>query len=102
MISRDMKTYNYYAFGDSDNYGQIALIKDDTGEPIIQGTIKIAINTTSESIQDNINYKDSSYIGLTYDKSVSDAYVIQYGNEKLKVLYVNPKGRLIQVFMKEI
>lgn len=102
MIARDMKLYNYYAFGDANNYAQQVLIKDENGEPVIQGTIKMAINISSQSIQDNINYKDSSYIGLTLDKNVSDAYVIQYGEEKLKVQYVNPRGRYIQVFLKEI
>lgn len=102
MIARNMKLYDYYAFGDVNNYGQQVLIKDETGEPVIQGTIKMAINLTSQSIQDNVNYKDSSYIGLTLDKNVSDAYVIKYGEERLKVQYVNPLGRYIQVFLKQL
>ena len=102
MIARNMKLYNYYAFGDANNYGQQVLIKDETGEPVIQGTIQMAINLTSQSIQDNVNYKDCSYLGLTLDRNVSDAYVIQYGEEKLKVQYVNPMGRYIQVFLKQI
>lgn len=102
MINADMRLYDFYTFGAANSYGQQTLIKDENGKPVIQGSIKIAINTTSEAIQDNINYKDSSYIGLTYDKAVSDSYVIQYGEEKLKVLYVNPRGRLKQVFLKKI
>lgn len=102
MITRNMKLYDYYAFGDANNYGQQVLIKDETGEPMIQGTIKMAINITSQSIQDNVNYKDSSYIGLTLDKKINDAFVIKYGEQKLKVQYVNPMGRFIQVFLKEI
>lgn len=101
MITRDMKSYNYYQYGDSNAYGQLALIKDDQGNPLVQGTIKIAINTTSESIQDNVRYKDSSYIGLTHE-NIDDSYVIQYGDEKLKVLYVNSRGRFKQVFLKNI
>lgn len=91
-----MRTYPYFTFGDNDGYGQPAL----SAEPV--GEIKIAINITSQSIQDNINYKNAAYIGLTHDKAVNDSYVIQYGESKLKVLYVNPKGRLIQVFLAEI
>lgn len=102
MINTDMRLYNYYTYGASDSYGQQTLKKDESGAPVIQGSIKIAINTTSQEIQDNINYKDCSYIGLTHDKAVNDTYVIQYGNEKLKVLYVNPRGRLRQVFLKKI
>lgn len=101
MIARDMRSYSYYTFGDSNSYGQPSLIKDDNGDPKVQGTVRIAINTVSESIQDNIRYKDSSYIGLTHEK-IDDSYVIQYNDEKLKVLYVNPKGRFKQVFLKNI
>lgn len=95
MINNDMRLYNYFTFGDEDGYGQPTLSTD------IQGQVKMAINTTSQSIQDNIRYKDCSYIGLTHAK-VDDTYVIEFGEERLKVLYVNPKGRYTQVFMKNI
>ena len=70
----------------------------ENGEPVVQGTVKMAINITSQSVQDNINYNQAAYIGLTY-APVSDTYVIQYGDKKLKVLYVNTLGRYNQVFM---
>lgn len=95
MIVADMRTYDYFTYGDNDGYGQPTLSET------VQGSIKMAINTTSQSVQDNINYKDASYIGLTL-ASVDDTYVIQYGDEKLKVLYVQPKGRFKQVFMGEM
>lgn len=96
MISRDMKLYDYYTYGPDNGYGQGELSKE------VQGSVKIAINSISEAISGNIKYKESSYIGLTYDKTITDTFVIQYGDEKLKVLYVNPRGRLRQVFLKEI
>lgn len=96
MINTDMHTYEYYTYSGSDTYGQPQLSETP------QGSIKIAINITTQSIQDNILYQDCSYIGLTMDSSVKDTFVIQYGDEKLKVLYVNPKGRYKQVFLKRI
>lgn len=96
MINTKMRTYNYYTYGEPDAYGQPQLSAD------AQGSIKIAINTTSQSIQDNILYQDCSYVGLTLDPAVNDTFVIQYGDEKLKVLYVNPEGRYKQVFLKRI
>lgn len=96
MINANMRVYDYFTFGDNDAYGQPTL--SDT----VQGTIKMAINISSQSVQDNINYQDCNYIGLTTTKSVNDKMVIQYGEEKLKVLYVNPTGRLTQVFLKRI
>lgn len=102
MINANMREYNYFTYGAPNAYGQQVLIKDENGEPKVQGTIKIAINTTTQAIQDNINYEDCSYIGLTHNSSVNENYAIQYNNELLKVLYVNPNGRLKQVFLKKI
>lgn len=94
MITTDMRAYNYFTLGEKDAYGQAKASSE------VKGTIKMTINISSQAIQDNINYKDCSYIGLTTDKSVNDKMIIQYGSEKLKVQYVNPKGRFIQVFLK--
>ena len=96
MINTDMHLYDYFTFGDDDGYGMPQL----STEP--KGQIKMAINVSSQSIQDNILYKDCSYIGLTQDANVDDTYVIKYGKEQLKVLYINPKGRYKQVFLKEM
>jgi hypothetical protein len=91
-----MRTYTYFTFGELDAYGQPQLSADPAG------SIKMAINISSQSVQDNINYKNAAYVGLTHDKAINDSYVIQYGESKLKVLYVNPKGRLTQVFLQEL
>jgi hypothetical protein len=93
-----MRLYNYFTLGESNAYGQATMPSKDA---VPDGTIKMAINITSQSVQDNINYKDCNYIGLTY-APVNDKYIIQYGNERLKVSYVNPRGRLKQVFLKNI
>lgn len=100
MINANMREYQYYLYDENNAYGQRVLKKDENGEPVIQGTIKIAIHNTSTGIQDNIRYKDAKYIGLTLDKNITDAFVIQYGQEKLKVLYVID-GRYKQVFLNE-
>lgn len=97
MINTAMRDYSYFLLEDN-SYGQQTIKKDKNGKPVAQGTIKLAINTTSQSVQDNINYSQATYIGLTHSP-VTDAYVIQYGDRKLKVLYVNTLGRYNQVFM---
>ena len=94
MINADMRNYDYYLFGENNAYGQAQISEEK------QGSIKMAINITSQNIQDNIKYKGAAYIGLTH-ANIDDTYVIQYGNQKLKVLYVNPKGRYQQVFMAD-
>jgi hypothetical protein len=90
-----MRIYDYFTFGASNNYGEQVL----SSEPV--GKVKMAINITSQSIQDNINYQNSEYMGLSYSL-LDDNCVVQYGEKKLKVLYVNDKGRLKQIFMAEI
>lgn len=103
MINAQMRSYDFYLYNEEEDiYGQKTLIKDDNGEPAIQGTIKIAINHTDSTIQQNIRYKDATYFGLTNDKAISDRYVIQYGDERLKVLYVVREGRYLQVFMNNL
>ncbi len=56
MISTDMRIYNYYTYGEDNGYGQPSLSATPTG------TIKMAINITTQSTQDNINYADAEYI----------------------------------------
>ena len=95
MINADMRSYNYFTFGEYNEYGEKVL----SAQPI--GTIKITINSVSQSISDNVNYSQAQYIGLTRAE-VNETYVIDYEGAKLKVLYVNPKGRLKQVYMAEM
>lgn len=96
MINAQMREYKYYTYGDKNSYGQPQLSADP------QGTIKMAINIASQSTQDNILYNNCSYIGLTTDAGVSNKYVIEYQEERLKVEYVNPMGRFKQVFMSRM
>jgi hypothetical protein len=98
MINANMRFYNYFTIGDKDAYGQATLpqLKD---EPI--GKIKIAIYESSQSVQDNINYRDCNYVGLTLN-NIDDKMIIAYGKKRLKVLTVNSQGRYKQVFLKEV
>ena len=96
MINTDMRSYNFYTFGKKNAYGEPQLSQD------VQGTIKISINSISQALSDNVNYKQATYIGLTRDANVDNTYVIEYEGTKLKVLYVMPKGRLKQVFLGEM
>ena len=93
MISADMKDYRYYLYADDNGYGQPALSDDAAG------SVKMAIYTTSQAIQDNIQYQNATYVGLTKQAEITDKYVIEYGEARLKVLYVSNYGRYTQVFM---
>jgi hypothetical protein len=94
LINAKFRQYNYFTIGTNAAGQQVMPPKD--AEPV--GKVAMSINLTSQTIRDNINYKDAQYVGLTHAK-VDDTYVIEFGEERLKVLYVNPFGRLNQVFM---
>ena len=95
MINSDMRTYDYYTYGNDNAYGQKEISNT------VAGAIKMAIYLTNQTVQDNINYKDSQYLGLTLS-DIDDSFVIKYGERLLKVLYINPQGRYTQVFMGEL
>ena len=95
MISRDLQLYNYSTIGANNAYGQ----PQESAQPV--GQIRMAIYTTNQGTQDNVNYSNANYIGLTND-SLADTYIIHYGAERLKVLYIQPKGRYKQVFMVKV
>lgn len=94
MINTDMRMYDYSIYGDLDEYGQPKLSDN-------QGKIKMNINIASQRVQENINYTNCSYVGLTHSY-IDDKYVIKYGDEQLKVIYVNPLGRYKQVFLERM
>jgi hypothetical protein len=96
MVNAAMREYQYYKYGDQNDYGQAAL----SGSA--QGVVKMAIYTTTQSVQDNINYTGATYLGLTHNAAVNNRWVIQYGSKRLKVLHVTPLGRYKQVFMAEV
>lgn len=93
MINANMRLYDYYTIGAADEYGQQQTSED------VKGQVKMAISISSQTTQDNILYQGCQYVGLTHDAGVNDAYIIRFGQERLKVLYVSPQGRLRQVFM---
>ena len=92
MINTQMKNYSYFILNEADEYGQPQPIKADD-------TIKIAINFVTETLQENPLYSGAQYTGLTLNKNIDASYIIQYGEEKLKVLFVNKAGRYTQAFM---
>lgn len=90
MINSQMRNYDYYTLGENNAYGQPQLSEK-------KGTIKMAIHLITEAIDENSFYSGANYMGLTFDKAVNSTFVIQFGEEKLKVLTTNPQGRYVQV-----
>lgn len=95
MINTNMRSYDYFTLDGKDDYGQPQLSEK-------KGTVKISINLNSQSAADNVKYRDATYVGLSLDKAIDDSYVIQYGNEKLKITFANPVGKYNQIYMSEM
>ena len=97
MINVDMKEYNFYLYGDKNAYGQPTLSEET------QGVVKMAIYSSNKSLTGSVDYTGGDYVGLTRNNEITDKYVIQYGDVKLKVLYtiVCPR-HLTQVMMSEV
>lgn len=101
MINTSMRAYEYFKYGDNNEYGQQTLIKGEDGEPLVQGTVKLAIALTTQATQDSINYHNAQFCAQTLDNDIDDTYVIKYGKTRLKVLFVAHGGRYKQVFLNE-
>ena len=97
MINNAIRFYDFYTLDAPNEYGQQKLAADATPA----GQIKMAIYPSTQSIQDNILYNNAQFVGLTHDTGITDDYVIQYGKERLKVLYV-AQGRLTAVFLSRM
>lgn len=94
MVITDIRNYDYFLYEGNNGYGQPQLSEE------VKGQVGLAIYTLSKSIQDNILYANAQYVGLALrNTEVNDTYVIQYGKERLKVLYVNPHGVYKQVYL---
>ena len=97
MINANMKWHDYYLYNGQDGYGQPTLSDE------IIGSVKMSIHSSSKSITGDVNYTGGDYIGLTNDPNIDDKYVIQYGDERLKVKYtVSVPKHMTQVFMSRM
>lgn len=96
MINTKMRNYDYFMLSSElDEYGQPRTIQ-------AEGVVKMSINFANEQITTNALYSGAQYVGLTLNKEVNENYIIQYGEDKLKVTYANPLGRYNQVFLARL
>lgn len=95
MLNAKKRKYDYYLYEANNAYGQVQLSAEKKGK------ISISIVELSQNLADSIKYKNASFLGLT-TQNITDKFVIQYGDIKLKVLYVNKAGRYNQAFLGEM
>lgn len=95
MYNRQLTTILVNSYSGVDEYGDMLTTLD--GSRTIQGSI----NIHSQSTTDDIRYQNAEYLILTKDKNISDQDRLLFNNQEYKVLYVNPFGRLNQVWVSK-
>lgn len=99
MIIRNLRPYDFVKVRFNENLGQDIIPPNDAAP---EGQVKLSIFPSSTGTQENILYSDCAYVGFTFNYEIDDKYVIQYGKERLKVMYRQTYGRMIQVFLKRV
>ena len=92
VINRSMREALKFSLAADDEYGQATL---DTENP---STIHLTFGLYNPKEVADVRYQDVEYTGLTFD-NLTDNDVIQLGEDKYKVKFVNPFGRISQVFL---
>lgn len=93
MINRQTRKYSYSVLGDTDSYGQETVTET--------GTIDIAIAYQTFNVDGNLRYTTDKFVGVTND-NITDKYIIQYGDKKLKVTYTFPSNGRNYVYLEGI
>lgn len=99
MIINKMCPYDYVKVRVNETLGQEIIPPSNTAP---EGQVKLSIFPSSTGTQENILYANCAYVGFTFNYEIDDKYVIQYGKERLKVMYRQPYGRMIQVFLQRV
>ena len=60
-----------------------------------------SVNLYKQNSFDDIRYQQAEYLILTKDKNITDKDTLVFNGQEYKVLYVNPFGRLNQVWVSK-
>lgn len=96
MIMREMKPVSVVTFtSGTDAYGQ----KNKNGSTT--RTVDMVVKIYKQTNVDDIRFTDVTDIGLTYDKTITDANEVIIDGNHYNVLYVIPSNRLYQILLKK-
>ena len=96
MINRELRLAYVLIYDDTlDEYGQPNMGKKKKRE--CEVTLKIYRHTKEEDIR----FNDVTHISLTYDKTITDANKIEIDGDIYDVQFVNPDGRLAEIYLKK-
>ena len=87
-----MREATLLTMGGKDAYGQ------ELSEVIAQSTTHLTFGLYNHREVDDIRYQAITHTGLTYD-NLNDKQIVVLDGKQYKVQFVNPYGRLNQVFL---
>lgn len=87
-----MRQAEMLSFGEVDEYGQEVI---DTENAI---TVNLTFGLFNHQETEDVRYQDVEYCGLTYD-NITDNNILLLDDKKYKVKFVNPYGRMKEVFL---
>lgn len=97
MINRELLPVQVISYAEGkDAYGQ----KRKNGSS--SRTIEMVIKPYLKNNIDNVLYVDTTDIGLTYDRDITDKDQIKFNDTTYQILYVIHSHRLTQVLMKRV
>lgn len=92
VINRDMRQAQVYKLAGQDEYAQ------PTYETESSQTISLTFGLFNHSPVEDIRYQNVEYTGLTKDLC-AESDLLKIGDNFYRVIFVNPFGRLNQVFL---
>ena len=107
MKSYEIQTYGINEYGESQlGYAPVVTpigpLIPRNAKTTTTNYIKMAIYLSNQATNQNINYTEADYIGITQDTSLLDNMAINYDGKWLKVKTITPVGRYSIVALVKI
>ncbi len=94
MINREFRKAKLTTYGGTDAYGQML------ADPTSAREIEITFGLYQHNETSDVRYQEATHTGLTKDKEIADTQTLTIDGQEYKIIFVNPYGRLTQVFFK--
>ena len=95
MINREMVSATVVTYGGVDEYGQMLTT------PTASREISMTFGMYQHQETSDVRFQNVTYTGLTKDQELTDKDHVVIDGKEYKVTFVNPHGRMRQVFLSE-
>ena len=92
VINRNLIKADMFRLGEVDEYGQEEIDTENAE------TVHLTFGLYNHHETEDVRYQDVEYCGLTYD-NITDQNILLLDEKQYKVKFVNPYGRMKEVFL---